>query len=74
MKIREASKLTKYYCDVKALDKVSFSVLYDTNFGQLGMNGAGKTSFIRIVNQIIKHTSGSIFFCRKVMLLQKSRQ
>lgn len=65
MKILEAFNLTKYYGDVKALDNVSFSVPSNTIFGLLGPNGAGKTSFIRIANQIIKHTSGSLFFREK---------
>jgi ABC-2 type transport system ATP-binding protein len=47
--IIEARNLTKIYKDQKALDNVSFTVKRGEICGFVGRNGAGKTTFLRII-------------------------
>ncbi len=51
--------LLKKYADLVAVNDVSFSVDEGEVFGLLGPNGAGKTTAIRLLNCIIKPTSGT---------------
>lgn len=51
-------KLTKIFGDITALDNFTLDVDYGVTFGLLGPNGAGKTTTIRLLNCIIKPTSG----------------
>ncbi len=59
LSIREVSKI---YANHKALDSVSIEIPESSVFGLLGRNGAGKTSLIRIINQITGPDGGSILF------------
>lgn len=54
--------LSKTYGSKVALDKISIDIPKGSICGLIGQNGAGKTSLIRILNQIISKDSGSIFF------------
>jgi len=60
----KAVNLTKTYNNGKkiALRDFSMKISKGSIYGLLGPNGTGKTSFIRIINQIIKQDSGNIFF------------
>lgn len=54
--------LSKYYgrgALIKAVDELDIEVYEGETFGLLGPNGAGKTTTIRLLNCIIKPTSGS---------------
>ena len=62
MSIIQIQKVSKFYADHTALDKVSFDVPKGCIFGLLGPNGAGKTSLIRIINQITAPDEGQILF------------
>ncbi|HAV26290.1 MAG TPA: ABC transporter ATP-binding protein [Bacteroidetes bacterium] len=62
MSIIQIQKVSKFYADHTALDKVSFDVPKECIFGLLGPNGAGKTSLIRIINQITAPDEGQILF------------
>jgi ABC-2 type transport system ATP-binding protein len=53
-------RVTKRFGDVVALDEASFSVEPGSIFGLLGANGAGKTTCMRIVLDILRADSGSI--------------
>ena len=53
-------KVTKRFGDVCAVDKLSFDVRQGEVFGFLGGNGAGKTTSLRMVLDIIRPTEGSI--------------
>ena len=53
------SELTMRFGDVTAVDHVSFDVDEGEFFWFLGPNGAGKTTLIRMLNTLIKPTSGS---------------
>lgn len=52
--------ITKRFGDVVALDGVSFSVEPGRIFGLLGANGAGKTTSMRIVLDILRADSGRV--------------
>jgi len=52
--------LTKEYKKQKAVDSISLSVNKGDIYGFIGQNGAGKTTFIRMVMGLIKPTSGYV--------------
>src|ERR1043165_5329386 len=54
--------IVKQYANHRALDNVSMEVETGKVFGLLCPNGAGKTSLIRIINQITAPDSGEILF------------
>ena len=56
-----ADKLSKYYSKgkIKAVDELDLEVYEGETFGLLGPNGAGKTTTVRLLNCIIKPTSGT---------------
>jgi len=53
-------RVTKRFDRVLAVDDLSFGVAPGTVFGFLGGNGAGKTTSLRMVLDIIRPTSGKI--------------
>ena len=53
-------RVSKRFGDVVALDEASFTVQPGRIFGLLGANGAGKTTCMRIVLDILRADSGSI--------------
>ena len=56
------ARLSKYYGkggEIKAVDELDLEVYEGETFGLLGPNGAGKTTTIRLLNCIIKPTSGT---------------
>jgi ABC-2 type transport system ATP-binding protein len=60
--ILRTDKLSKYYGKgdiIKAVDMLSLEVYEGETFGLLGPNGAGKTTTVRLLNCIIKPTSGT---------------
>jgi ABC-2 type transport system ATP-binding protein len=54
----EIKNLTKKYGGLTAVDNVSFSVREGELFSILGLNGAGKTTIIKILSCLIKPTGG----------------
>src|SRR5918996_2108767 len=52
--------ITKRFGSVVALDNASFSVEPGRIFGLLGANGAGKTTSMRIVLDILRADSGTV--------------
>ena len=52
--------ITKRFGDVLALDRASFTVEPGRIFGLLGANGAGKTTSMRIVLDILRADSGTV--------------
>lgn len=63
MNTLEISHIKKYYKDVKALDDVSFKVKQGQLFGLLGVNGAGKTTIVKLATGLIDYDEGSINVC-----------
>ncbi|MGY5353777.1 ABC transporter ATP-binding protein [Wenyingzhuangia sp. IMCC45467] len=55
-------ELSKTYGVKTALNKISIDINKGSIYGLIGQNGAGKTSLIRILNQIIDANSGEIIF------------
>ena len=60
--ILKVQDICKYYPGVKALDGVSFEVKRGEVHAICGENGAGKSTFIKILTGAIEPTSGSIVF------------
>lgn len=58
--LTELSRIVKRFDSVLAVDDLSFSVAAGEIFGFLGANGAGKTTSLRMVLDIIRPTSGAI--------------
>ncbi len=54
-------ELTKNYGGVKVLDIPSLTISIGESFGLVGNNGAGKTTFFRLVLDLIRASSGSVF-------------
>ena len=53
-------EISKAFGSVQALDRVSFTVQPGRIFGLLGANGAGKTTSMRIVLDILRADSGAV--------------
>ncbi|MHA1976636.1 MAG: ABC transporter ATP-binding protein [Candidatus Hodarchaeales archaeon] len=53
--------LSKFYSNgkIRAVDDLSLTIKQGETFGLLGPNGAGKTSTLRLLNGLIKPTTGS---------------
>ena len=59
--IIEIKNLKKYFKDVKAVDDISFNVKQGDLFAFLGLNGAGKSTTINIMCDLLQKDSGEIF-------------
>ena len=60
MALLEVSHITKSYGNNRVLDDVTFNVTKGKIVGLLGPNGRGKTTLIKLINDLIKEDSGSI--------------
>ena len=60
MSVLVLDRVSKRFDQAVAVDDLSFSVAQGTVFGFLGGNGAGKTTSLRMVLDIIRPTSGRI--------------
>ncbi len=56
--ILKAVSLCKNYGGLSALDNVSLNIQNGKIIGLLGPNGSGKTTFIKIINGLLRPTSG----------------
>ncbi|MBQ3230725.1 MAG: ABC transporter ATP-binding protein [Clostridia bacterium] len=59
--IIEKKELNKSFCDIKAVNGISFSVERGELFAFLGQNGAGKSTTISIICGSLRKDSGSVF-------------
>src|SRR5690348_13705888 len=55
-----AKNLTKFYGGKRALGPISFEIETGQTFGFLGLNGAGKTTALRILACDLRPSAGSI--------------
>ncbi len=56
----EARALSRRYAERVALDALDLTIEAGEAFGLLGANGAGKTTFIRLVTGFLTPSSGSL--------------
>ncbi len=56
----EARDLTKRFGDITAVDRVNASIRDGSVFGLIGTNGAGKSTFLRMLSGILKPDEGSV--------------
>ncbi|WP_259065002.1 ABC transporter ATP-binding protein [Mucilaginibacter sp. X4EP1] len=52
--------LSKHFCNVKAVDDISFEVKEHENLILLGTSGCGKTTTLKMLNRLIEADSGEI--------------
>jgi branched-chain amino acid transport system ATP-binding protein len=62
MNLLETSKLTKYFGDTHAVDKVDFTIGEGEVLALIGSNGAGKTSLVNLISGLLGPDSGRILF------------
>lgn len=58
----KTKSLVKKYKDYHAVNEVSMTINQGDIYGFIGKNGAGKTTFIRMLTNLIEKSSGSIEF------------
>lgn len=56
----EVTNITKSFDDIKALDDVTASIQEGQVFGLIGTNGAGKSTFLRILCGVLKPEEGIV--------------
>lgn len=56
----KAENLTKRFDDIVAVDHVSAEIREGSVFGLIGTNGAGKSTFLRIISGILRADEGSV--------------
>ena len=60
--ILEVQSIVKKYREIVAVDNVSLAIPYGICFGLLGQNGAGKSTIVEIMEDIILPTSGTVLY------------
>ena len=60
MSVLKTIGLTKLYGKKAAVDNVSITIEKGDIFGLIGQNGAGKTTFMKMITSLVRPTSGSI--------------
>ncbi|MDB9795970.1 ATP-binding cassette domain-containing protein [Pelagibacteraceae bacterium] len=60
--VLEAKNISKYFGTITALENVSLTVQEGECLGVVGDNGAGKSTFMKVLSGLYKPSSGSLFF------------
>lgn len=58
----KADNITKKFDDIVAVDRVSAEIKDGSVFGLIGTNGAGKSTFLRMISGILKPDEGIVTF------------
>lgn len=56
----EVTSISKSFGDIKAISDITTSIQEGSVFGLVGTNGAGKSTFMRIISGILKADKGSV--------------
>ena len=64
--------ISKFFGDFQALNDLSVSVSQGEIFGFIGKNGAGKTTFMRIICGLMKPSSGTLEIKKKAAFLPQN--
>lgn len=56
----QAKQISRYFGDLKAIDRLDLNIDKNRIYGFLGPNGCGKTTAIRMLTGLLKPTSGEI--------------
>ena len=60
--------ISKNYGSLEALKNINFSIPENSIFGILGANGSGKSTFMKILPNLIKKWTGNIYYNEKLIL------
>ena len=60
--VLEAKNISKYFGTITALENVNITVKEGECLGVVGDNGAGKSTFMKVLSGLYKPSSGSLFF------------
>lgn len=61
----QTNNLTKQYGKHKAVNCVNISVMQGDIYGLIGRNGAGKTTFLKLISGLARQTEGDIYLWGK---------
>ena len=56
----EAKNLTKRFGDIVAVDHINATIRDGSVFGLIGTNGAGKSTFLRMLSGVLKPDEGTV--------------
>ena len=56
----EAKNVSKSFSDILAVDDVSVTIKEGSVFGMIGTNGAGKSTFLRMLSGVLLPDAGTI--------------
>ena len=72
----EAKRVTKRYGNFTALDKVDITVAKGAIYGLVGDNGAGKTTFLKLLSGHIYADEGELklFGCHRLKDMEEQRK
>ena len=56
----EAKNVSKSFSDILAVDNVSVTIREGAVFGMIGTNGAGKSTFLRMLSGVLAPDAGTI--------------
>jgi len=68
----EAIGLTKSFDDIKAIDHITATIRDNEVFGLIGTNGAGKSTFLKLVSGILKPDGGELLINGKSVFEEES--